>query len=282
MGFHGSGDYKLDLLRSWRLCRDASDICVANRQQRLVAALAIRGPTLPNCLAGLLWPNHPNSRALESLRVSVHLISRQAPGLIVNEGASLSLTGQVDVDLYRVKAQTRTLAEDCSSVTVSMFAELRDAELLSGWYEDWVCSNRTACGRTAFMPSLRHRRSYWKRAISRLQGQLRRLHWKSNPFMKLPLGSSSRPNCSTAILPLRSAATRGTGHNLRKIWGFSLPSHSKGSSNTQFTANPMLERRASSFRGAPGWAANQCCTTFRTSLGSAVVTVFWSKPRVCP
>lgn len=72
----------------------------------------------------------------------MHLLSRQAPGLIVNDGASLSLAGRVDVDLYRVRAQTRALGEACSNVTVSMFAELRDAELLPGWYEDWVLFER--------------------------------------------------------------------------------------------------------------------------------------------
>lgn len=138
MGFNNCGDYKLDLLGPWRLRRDAADIYVASRQQRVIAALAVRGPSIRNCLAGLLWPDNPESRALESLRVSVHLITHQAPGLIVSEGASLSLTGQTDVDLHKVKARTRTLNEDCSSVTASMVAELRDAELLPGWYEDWV------------------------------------------------------------------------------------------------------------------------------------------------
>jgi DNA-binding SARP family transcriptional activator len=138
MGFEDCVDYKLDLLRTWRLRRDASDICVARRQQRLIAALAIRGPSVRSCLAGLLWPDHPDSRALESLRVSVHLVSRQAPDLILSEGALLSLTCRVDVDLYRVKAQTQALGEGRSNLTASMFAELRGAELLPGWYEDWV------------------------------------------------------------------------------------------------------------------------------------------------
>lgn len=138
MGFDDCGYFKLDLIRSWRLRRDAVDICVANRQQRLIAALALRGPVLRSYLAGILWPDHPNAKALESLRVSMHLISRQAPGLIVSEGASLSLTARIDVDLHRIKAQMRTLSEGCMNMTVSMFAELRDAELLPGWYEDWV------------------------------------------------------------------------------------------------------------------------------------------------
>lgn len=132
------GDYTLDLLGSWRLRRDATDIYVSNRQQRLIAALAIRGPAIRNSLAGLLWPDTPERRALESLRVSVHLISRQAPGLVSSQGASLSLTGRVDVDLHRVKARTRSLYEHSCNVSASIFAELRDAELLPGWYEEWV------------------------------------------------------------------------------------------------------------------------------------------------
>lgn len=140
MSYDDCGHYKLDLLRNWRLRCGAAEIHIAYRQQRLIAALAIRGPAIRSLLAGLLWPDSPNSRALESLRATVHLTSRQAPGLIVNEGATLSLTRRINVDLRRVKTLTGMLNEDCSrvNVTVSMLAKLRDGELLPGWYEDWV------------------------------------------------------------------------------------------------------------------------------------------------
>ncbi|MEC5182457.1 DNA-binding SARP family transcriptional activator, partial [Arthrobacter sp. CG_A4] len=89
MGNDGYGDLQVDLLGSWQLRRDTGLVHVAARQQRLIAALAIRGPSLRSYLVGLLWPEYPETRALESLRVSVHLISRQLPGLVVNDGTVL-------------------------------------------------------------------------------------------------------------------------------------------------------------------------------------------------
>lgn len=135
----GYGELKLDLLGSWCLRRDGAVVHVATRQQRLIAALALKGPRLRSYLVGLLWPEYPDSKALESLRVSVHLTSRQVPGLIVNEGRMLSLNDQVDVDLNRFRVQARTWSQaGVNADAASLLYELRDAQLLPGWYEDWV------------------------------------------------------------------------------------------------------------------------------------------------
>ncbi|WP_247828969.1 AfsR/SARP family transcriptional regulator [Arthrobacter antioxidans] len=130
---------RLELLRAWRLHRHGVLVHVATRQQRLIAALAIKGPCLRSYLAGLLWPECPDARALESLRVSVHVVTRQIPGLLVNDGPMLSLSDQVDVDLHRVQAQIADLEQPRPEVKAAdLLRDLRDARLLSGWYDDWV------------------------------------------------------------------------------------------------------------------------------------------------
>ncbi|SEQ79169.1 bacterial transcriptional activator domain-containing protein [Arthrobacter sp. OV608] len=139
MGNDGCGELQLELLRCWRLRQDEVVVHVATRQQRLIAALAIKGPSLRSYLVGLLWPEYPNARALESLRVSMHLVSRQIPRLIVNDGAMLSLDNRVEVDLERVRAQTLALSQGgLESDASSTLRTLQNAELLPGWYEDWV------------------------------------------------------------------------------------------------------------------------------------------------
>lgn len=139
MGYNNYGELRLELLRAWQLYRHGVVVHVATRQQRLIAALAIKGPCLRSYLVGLLWPEYPDPRALESLRVSVHLVSRQVPGLIVNHGAMLSLDDRVEVDLHRVRAQTQRLnMGGFEENWASSLCDLRDAELLPGWYEDWV------------------------------------------------------------------------------------------------------------------------------------------------
>lgn len=140
MGDDGFGELELGLLRCWRLLRDGVHVHVAARQQRLVAALAIRGPCLRSYLVGLLWPEYPEVRALESLRVSVHLMSRQVPGLIVNEGQLLSLDRHVVVDLFRLRAaiEAATNTRTIGNGDLFLLRECRDAVLLPGWFEDWI------------------------------------------------------------------------------------------------------------------------------------------------
>jgi DNA-binding SARP family transcriptional activator len=138
MGNDGYG-FQLCLLQSWQLRRDTDVVHVATRQQRLIAALAINGPRPRGFLVGLLWPECRESRALESLRVSVHLVSRQVPGLLINGGSVLSLSELVDVDLHRVRDQIRELSRSgLNGNAASCLHQLRDAELLPGWYDDWV------------------------------------------------------------------------------------------------------------------------------------------------
>ena len=112
---------------------------VAVRQQRLITALAIHGPRPRSYLVGLLWPESCESRARESLRVTMHLVQREAPGLLVNAGAELSLSDLVDVDLHRVRTCLRELCQSgLNGNAASSLNLLRDAELLPGWYDDWV------------------------------------------------------------------------------------------------------------------------------------------------
>lgn len=149
MGGADCGHLELDLLRFWQLRRDGEIVHVALRQQRLIAALAIRGPRARNYVAGLLWPDCPEPRALESLRVSVHMVSRQVPGLLAKDGSVLALDPVVEVDLNRVRAMLQETAGGTETASVrqesgtgsapkTALLALRDADLLPGWYEDWV------------------------------------------------------------------------------------------------------------------------------------------------
>lgn len=143
----GNGDYgafQLNLFQSWQLLWGVDVVHVAARQQRLITALAVNGPRPRSYLVGLLWPEHSESRAMESLRVSVHLVTRQVPGLLINGGAVLWLSDLVDVDLHRLRSQIRHLSQvGLNGNAASCLYDLRHAELLPGWYEDWVIFEQT-------------------------------------------------------------------------------------------------------------------------------------------
>lgn len=136
------GNFELDLLKSWQLRQDGEVVHVAARQQRLIAVLAVRGDSLRNFLAGLLWPEYPETKALESLRVTVHLITRQIPGLINKKGPLLSLDKRVNVDLHRIRAALKDAGKADNgggdNGTAALLQDLRDVDFLPGWYEDWV------------------------------------------------------------------------------------------------------------------------------------------------
>lgn len=139
MGNGDCGEFQLQLFQSWQLLRGKDVVHVAARQQRLITALAITGPRPRSYLVGLLWPEHAESRALESLRVTVHLITRQLPGLLVNRGSVLSLSELAEVDLHRLRSQIRQLSQAGVNGNAALWLhDLRHADLLPGWYDDWV------------------------------------------------------------------------------------------------------------------------------------------------
>lgn len=131
--------FRLNLFQRWQLLHGKSEIRVASRQQRLITALAFYGSRSRRYMSGLLWPDSPEVRALESLRVAVHLISRQVPGLLVNGGSTLALADCLSVDLQECFEQVGNCAHSVTSAAEDdCLAKLQSAELLPGWYEDWV------------------------------------------------------------------------------------------------------------------------------------------------
>src|SRR5688500_4796631 len=99
--------FELNLFERWQLLRGQTEVHVAWRQQRLISALATYGPRNRRYISGLLWPDSPDARAVESLRVSMHLISREVPGLLVSSGPIVSLADGLRVDLQQCLAQVR-------------------------------------------------------------------------------------------------------------------------------------------------------------------------------
>jgi SARP family transcriptional regulator, regulator of embCAB operon len=138
-----AGGFQLSLFQSWQLRQGGEALHVPLRQQRLITALALKGPRSRSYLVGLLWPAHSEPKALDSLRVSVHLIARQVPGLLANGGAVLSLNDTVEIDLHRLHQEILQLGLGCGAGHAAAFlSDLRRADLLPGWYEDWVMAEQ--------------------------------------------------------------------------------------------------------------------------------------------
>lgn len=159
---------RLQLFGLWRLSVGAIPIHMGLRQQRLVAALAIRGPCRRRHLAGLLWPDAPECRAASNLRVGIHIATRQVQGLLVREDCDISLSEAVDVDLHRIRRLLAATAgtEELGSRATACLVELQTGDLLPGWYDDFVLSeqdrllvDRLHCFRRIARESLEHGRA---------------------------------------------------------------------------------------------------------------------------
>lgn len=132
--------WDLNLLGYWQLRMHGRPQEVGSRQQRLITALALLGSRSRAFLADLLWPDSPESQAAGNLRASVFRVSHQLPDLLQASPGSLSLHPLVAVDVHRVRGLMREIevGGNPDSMPADVVESLRRADLLPGWYEDWV------------------------------------------------------------------------------------------------------------------------------------------------
>jgi DNA-binding SARP family transcriptional activator len=116
--------------------------------QRLLAFLGIRGPTSRAAVAGTLWPAVAEDRALASLRTAVWRLRGMALdddglGLVTAHGDRLTLSAAVDVDLDALRGRAVRLltAQPLLEDDLELDGPA-GAELLPGWYDDWVLFER--------------------------------------------------------------------------------------------------------------------------------------------
>jgi DNA-binding SARP family transcriptional activator len=111
--------------------------------QRLIAYLGLRGARARSAVSGVLWPDVPEARAQGSLRTTLWRLERMLPGLVLSDHVRLSLAHGVTVDVQQLEEWTRFVFDARSTaeaMEIPRFA--RQGELLPGWYDDWVLTER--------------------------------------------------------------------------------------------------------------------------------------------
>ncbi|SDK59259.1 BTAD domain-containing putative transcriptional regulator [Arthrobacter sp. ok362] len=131
-------EWSLELLGAWRLFAKGEPVHVAPRQQRLIAALALMGPRPRVALAGLLWPGNTDTRASGNLRATLWYVSHELPNLLTDTHGILDISSGVEVDIRNLQCSVKTLLNGDSSRPLELLEQLKRAELLPGWYEDWL------------------------------------------------------------------------------------------------------------------------------------------------
>jgi DNA-binding SARP family transcriptional activator len=131
------------LLGGFRLTVDNHAVHTTGAEQRLVAYVALCSPTTRTMTAGTLWPDVDEQHAHASLRTSMWQVHRRCPELVNTLGTDLRLGEDVDVDAIALVVHAHRILRAPSTLSVAhLTAELISQELLPGWYDDWVLTER--------------------------------------------------------------------------------------------------------------------------------------------
>ncbi|MFF5288997.1 AfsR/SARP family transcriptional regulator [Paractinoplanes globisporus] len=133
---------RLHLLDGFRLLHDGEPVPVPRGLQRIVAIVGLHPGATRGHLAGSLWPETSEERALSCLRTAIWRLrrSRCCPILAAGDTVRLDPVVTVDVDeLIRSVSEVRAGADPrCAREVLAAGGY----DLLPGWYEDWVLLDR--------------------------------------------------------------------------------------------------------------------------------------------
>ena len=125
----------LALLGCFGLRRGAREVRVSGPGQRVLAYLAVHGPTSRAVVAGTLWPDVRQERADGSLRTTVWRLSQDEVLTCRNE--VLELPSGIAVDVAVLRSRALELLAGAIPPVGERHA-LACGELLPGWGDDWV------------------------------------------------------------------------------------------------------------------------------------------------
>ncbi|MFG1922725.1 BTAD domain-containing putative transcriptional regulator [Cryptosporangium sp. NPDC048952] len=109
--------------------------------QRLLAFLALNGPSTRTVAAGRLWGDVTEERAQGNLRTTVWRINRKVSWLLRTEFRRLALADAVTVDVVEFARSAITQLHS-GETTVDGPYRSPVQELLPGWSDDWVVFER--------------------------------------------------------------------------------------------------------------------------------------------
>lgn len=111
--------------------------------QRLVALLALQDrPVQRVYIAGKLWPDSSEERALASLRSAIWRANRRGIALVRTLDSRVALSPDVRIDVQAALAQAQSLIDGTEDDDIGYADFLLTGELLPDWYDDWLLIER--------------------------------------------------------------------------------------------------------------------------------------------
>ncbi len=135
---------RLALFDGFALEQDGAPLELPVTLQRLIAYLAVRGPVSRSVVAGTLWPDSTEERALASLRTAMWRLRRGLGDLVELRRARVALTPRVWVDAQAFGLLARQVLHHDQPLRPEELDDVADwrADLLPGWDDDWVFFQR--------------------------------------------------------------------------------------------------------------------------------------------
>lgn len=130
----------LSLSNEFQLTIGRTNVAVPHSVQRLLAFLAVAGRPVPRSrVAGQLWFDVPEWRALGNLRSALWRLRRLPRLLIVAVDERLALAPDVEVDVDQLAAlTTEMIAQPGILARPSLERLVNAVEILPGWEEEWL------------------------------------------------------------------------------------------------------------------------------------------------
>ncbi len=135
---------RLNLLDGFEMRVEGQPVTLRATEQRLLALIALRGRTTSRAhIAGTLWIDMTEERAMANLRSTLWRLRRCRLSVTETLGQSLQLATHVSVDLKDCLDDAGLLLDGTGAVGHECVDRLRSAgEVLPAWSDDWVVVER--------------------------------------------------------------------------------------------------------------------------------------------
>lgn len=137
---------RMTLFGRWRLLRSGMPVAVSPNGRRLLAFLGLCGARDRAFVVGALWPESSEQRGHANLRTTIWRLRRECADIVAATPTQISLHGvSSDVDDF-VGYATSLVNDPIAQIWDDKYGLLAGPDLLPGWYDDWVESERNRLG----------------------------------------------------------------------------------------------------------------------------------------
>lgn len=133
---------QLLLLDGFNLLHDGVPVGVPRGLQRIIALIGLRPGATRSHLAGLLWPDTPEERALSSLRTALWRLRQEGNCPVRTTGDTIRLDPEVKLDVDELVRAAARVREGGDPRRIAGLLTAGRHDLLPGWYDEWVLPER--------------------------------------------------------------------------------------------------------------------------------------------